>query len=170
MKDLLIIALNCKDELEFKGCDFYNDTNYPNDLNFFVKLNRIGIDIRESEIKNGNPYKMICFVDYLKYNISKFSKNWLYEFSINNPPSPKDLYSNKVNVGLNMRESNLSYSFVISDSITFNFISNFYRFEKELNEPNNLNSRNSIFYTYCVHQKLRLLNYKFDDSMKIKLI
>lgn len=170
MKDLLIIALNCKEEFEFENCDFYNDKEYSDNLDFFIKLNRIGIRIREIEIKNNKTYKLICVIDSLKYNISAFSKNWLSKFNVENPLAAKDLYSDRVVVGINMNKSELSYSLIVTNSISFNFISNFYRFKKELEELTNIKNTNSIFYTFCIHQKLRLLNYKFGNCKETKLI
>jgi hypothetical protein len=170
MKDLLIIALNCNEDFEFEGCDFHNDKEYSNNLNYFTKLNRIGFNIREIEIKNSKTYKLICFIDSLKYNISKFPKDWLYEFSIKNSLSAKDLYSDEVKIDVDMWTSRLSYSLVITNSISFNFISNFYRFEKELEQLTNTKNTNLSFYTFCVHQKLRLINYKVDNRKETKLI
>jgi hypothetical protein len=166
MKDLAIILLNSKTNLEFENCDVYKDSSYSNELDIFEKLNHIGILVRDIEIENDKEYKLVFIINENKYKLSEFSKNWFNEFYINNLLDEHEIYSDDVNLGLNMKESGLSYSLIISRSISFNFISNFSRFKKEFERLTNITNPTVALYTFCVHQKLKMSNYNLEYGKK----
>lgn len=162
MKDLAIILLNSKTNIEFENCDVYKDSEYSNDLSIFEKLNLIGILIRNIEMENDKEYKLIFLINENKYNLNEFSKNWFNDFHNNNLLNEHELYSDDVQMGLQMKDSGLSYSFIITHSISFNFISNFSRFQKEFQKITNIENLNCALYAFCVHQKLKMITYNLN--------
>lgn len=169
MKRIAVVILNCNSDIEFDECDVYKDSECSNNLNILDKLNRIGIKIREVEMKNDKEYKLIFIISEKKYNLTELPNNWFVDFDQNNILNEHDLYSDEITTGLNMKTSGMSYSLIITHSIPFNFISNFNRFQKEFEKLTKISNVNSALYTFCIQQKLKLFNYNLIYGKK-KLI
>ena len=166
MCDFAVVILNSKENISFNGCDVYRDDLYDNSLSIFDKLNRIGIELRETEIKKDKEYELIFVIDAKKYNLLEFPKNWFTQFYINNKLNDCDIYSDDVYTGVNMDLSRLSYSLIITKSIPFNFISNFNRFQLEFERITKKSDVKSALYTFCIHQKLKMFSYNLEISKK----
>ena len=83
MKRIAVVILNCNSNIEFDGCDIYKDSECSNNLNTLDKLNRIGIKIREVEMKNDKEYKLIFIISEKKYNLYDLPNKWFIDFDQN---------------------------------------------------------------------------------------
>lgn len=155
---LILVNIKHNPTKEFVNCDIFSDINYDSNLNFFDKLNLIGVAVRKYELVRDSKYDKLIVVDCNYYSIDNIEENWFADTFNNLELSQKEMYTDNVLHMIYPPECRISFKLLCMDSIPFNFISNFGRFYNRMNKHIKSDSEENLLYAYTYMCKIKVYN------------
>ena len=160
MNKIGLILINSQNPptTKFINCDIFSDIDCNSNLDFFSKLNLIGVTIRKNELVRDSKYDKLIVIDCNYYSIDNMDTNWFLDTFENMKISQKEIYTNNVSHMTYPPDCMLSFRLMYMDTIPFNFISNFGRFYNMMNKHLKSNSEENLLYAYTYMCKFKVYN------------